>query len=159
MNRFYCPSGKPFIGRFNKLSLVASCHAAIIQELTQMIFTCRDLRFAVDKAHSNFISTYKFLPGNVLTHKIKDTLPRSSCAARGMVLGRRKSLELIMRNVCSLFGGETAGQQDTAKIKAQGGKKDQAQKERQADRDVSSLQPSVHQEQSKTSGTRIEISY
>lgn len=123
-----------------------------------MIFTCRDLRFAVDKEHSVFISTYKCLTENFLTHKIKDTLPRSSCAGRGMVLGRRKSLELIMRKVCSLFGGETAGQQDTAKIKAQGEKKTRHKKRDKRDRDVSSLQPAVYQKQSKTSGTRIEIS-
>lgn len=57
MNRFYSPSGKAFTEPFNKVSLMASCHVAITQELTQMIFTYSELSFAVDMAHSVFIST------------------------------------------------------------------------------------------------------
>lgn len=46
-------------------------------------------------------------------------------AGSGVVLGRPNSLELIMRKVCSLFRGETAGQQDTVQIKAEGQTKQQ----------------------------------
>lgn len=80
MKQFYCQSGKAFTGPFNKLSLMASCHAAITQELTQMIFTYGDLSFAVDKGHSVFILSDKCLSENILAHKIKDKLPWSSCA-------------------------------------------------------------------------------
>ena len=61
-----------------------------------------------------------------------DELPQSLCvllAGTEVVLGSRKSLELIMRKVCSLFGGETAGQQDIVKIKA-GGKTRQKMRQR-----------------------------
>lgn len=52
-------------------------------------------------------------------------------AGRGVVLGRRKSLELIRRKACSLFGGETAGQQDIVKIKAWGLKRGSRETSRQ----------------------------
>ncbi len=106
-------------------------------------FTYRDLSFAVDTGHSVFISSYKCLSFWLIKSKMSYPGP-CVLASRGVVLGRRKSLELIIRKVCSLFGGETASQQVIVKIKAWG--KDQAWNER----DVSSLQPAVYQKQSKT---------
>lgn len=62
-------------------------------------------------------------------------------AGSGAVLGRRKSLELITRKVCSLFRGETAGQQDTVQIKAEGQTKQQ--KTDKQTKTFSFLQPAV----------------
>lgn len=60
------------------------------------------------------------MPFRGLAHEIKATLGPRLLAGRGVVQFWRKSLELIMRKVCTAFGGETAGQQDIVKIKAWG---------------------------------------
>lgn len=46
---------KAFTGPFNKLSLMAPCHAAVIQEPARMTFTYRDLSAAVDRGAVLFL--------------------------------------------------------------------------------------------------------
>lgn len=65
-----------------------------------------------------------------------ESLDPPAVAGRGMAQDGRKSLELITRNISSLFGGEIAGQQDDAEIK-------ERQNDKQAGDDVTSLQTLV----------------
>lgn len=110
MNQLYCYTGKALTGTFNKLSLMACCHAAITLDLTQTIFTYSDPKFL------QTIGAFWFY-----TLSQKMGYPGfCALAQRGVVLARRKSLELIMRKVCSRGGGETADQQDIVKMKAWG---------------------------------------
>lgn len=51
-------------------------------------------------------------------------------AGRGTVVCRRKSLELITREACCRFRGETASQRDGAEIKERAGTKTDGQTER-----------------------------
>lgn len=82
-----------------------------------MIFTHSDLSIAVV-----ILFLFHLTNASQRTLRLIKSKTSNPCAlaGSGVVLGRRKSPELIMRKVCSLFGGETAGQRDIVKIKARG---------------------------------------